>query len=335
MRKTRMIFMLFFALLSMTLLSAESRYGDYTISDAFTFRNLSIFLIRGRNTIKADSFLTLDEAIRQGKIVVYETEEVNQLSVKNTSKKDTIFIQSGDIVKGGKQDRVIRFDIIIPPRSGLIPVDSFCVEQGRWQKRGSEETAYFHSADEKLSSKELKIAAKSYGSQSEVWDKVGSLQKKLSRSTGKDVRDRKSESSLQLTLENSDVKKETARYVKQLSGIVKNYGDVTGFVFAVNGEINSSDIYAHNKLFLKLWPKMLKAAAVEAVAEYDSRAGYELLTSRDIRRWLERTDEGAKKAARINKHTDGVVSDNEEYYMMETYGEKDRENWIHKNAIKK
>ncbi|MDD5065948.1 MAG: hypothetical protein PHF84_02760 [bacterium] len=181
---------------------AASQYNEYTVTDPYTYRNLAIFLIRGRNTIKADRFITLDEAIRQKKIIVYETEEVNELSVRNLSKKDTIFIQSGDIVKGGKQDRVIRFDIIIPPRSGRIPIDSFCVEQGRWEKRGNEEADHFSSADEKLSSKKLKIAAKSSGSQSEVWDQVGAFQEKLERKTGKPVKNGESESSLQLTLEN-------------------------------------------------------------------------------------------------------------------------------------
>ena len=40
-----------------------------------------------------------------------------------------------------------------------------------------------------------------------------------------------------------------------------------GFLFAINGEINSADTYGSKALFLKLWPKLIKAAAIEAVAE--------------------------------------------------------------------
>ena len=41
--------------------------------------------------------------------------------------------------------------------------------------------------------------------------------------------------------------------------------DVVGYVFAINGKINSADIYASNALFRKLWPRLLKAAATEAI----------------------------------------------------------------------
>src|SRR5204862_2923768 len=52
-------------------------------------------------------------------------------------------IQSGDIVKGGKQDRAIAFDLLLPPKSGLVSVGSFCCEAGRWTKRGEEEATRF------------------------------------------------------------------------------------------------------------------------------------------------------------------------------------------------
>ena len=41
-----------------------------------------------------------------------------------------MFIQSGDIVKGGKQDRILSVSIMIPPLSGRILIEAFCVESG-------------------------------------------------------------------------------------------------------------------------------------------------------------------------------------------------------------
>ena len=60
------------------------------------------------------NILTLQEAMDQKLFVVYETAEVNELEVENLSKEFDVFIQSGDIVKGGRQDRVLAVSIIIP-----------------------------------------------------------------------------------------------------------------------------------------------------------------------------------------------------------------------------
>src|SRR5688572_6978518 len=62
--------------------------GDYRLSGPFTHRNLTIFLVHGKNVIKGKSFLTLQEALVQRKVVVYETKSVNQLSIQNFSNED-------------------------------------------------------------------------------------------------------------------------------------------------------------------------------------------------------------------------------------------------------
>src|SRR4029453_7112096 len=94
-----------------------------------------------------------------GVFFVYETADVNELEVENLSKEFDVFIQSGDIVKGGKQDRVLAASIIIPARSGRVRIESFCVESGRWTKRGGEDSTQFNSSNDRIVTKELKIAA--------------------------------------------------------------------------------------------------------------------------------------------------------------------------------
>ena len=71
-----------------------------------------------------------------------------------------MYVQSGDIVKGGKQDRVLMVSMVLPPNSGRLPIESFCVEQGRWQARGREDVSRFASADAALPSREAKLAMK-------------------------------------------------------------------------------------------------------------------------------------------------------------------------------
>ena len=106
------------------------------VTGPITHGNLSVFVLHGAETLPSRHFLTLQEAFDQKKIVVNETSNVNQLTVENTSPDTEVFLMYGDIVKGGKQDRAIAFDMILPPKSAAVPIGSFCVESGRWRQRG-------------------------------------------------------------------------------------------------------------------------------------------------------------------------------------------------------
>src|SRR5438094_446282 len=129
-----------------------------TVSGPFTHANLTVFLLHGSDVLPGKTILTLQDALAQKKAVVHETSQVNQLSVENTSEDALLFIQSGDIVKGGKQDRAIAFDLLLPPKSGLVSVGSFCCEAGRWTKRGEEEATRFAESNAQIAGKDLKQA---------------------------------------------------------------------------------------------------------------------------------------------------------------------------------
>jgi hypothetical protein len=262
----RMLFTAFAIAVAVSAASVHAQSG-YRVSAPYTYKNLTIFLIHGKDATKKKNIITLQEAMKLKIFKVYETSDVNELSVENTSSQFDVFIQSGDIVKGGKQDRVLAISIIIPARSGRVSIEAFCVESGRWEKRKGEDVQQFSSSEERIVSKDLKVAANGARSQQEVWSKVAEAQKKLSENVGGDVTANASSSSLQLALENGKVAATAEEYVKKLTALTSGKSDVIGYAFAVNGEINSADIYVSNHLFNKLWPKMLKAAAVEAVAE--------------------------------------------------------------------
>src|SRR6266496_4825353 len=200
---------------------ASQGKDDYRLEGPFTQGNLTVFLIHGQDKIKGQTFLTLQEALLQKKVIVRETREVNQLSIENVSREE-VYVQSGDIVKGGQQDRMLVVDLILPPHSGKIPIAAYCVENGRWQKRGAEEVTVFNSSANVVASREVKLAAKSAESQSEVWRQVAVAQEKLSSNVGRDVRGAASPTSLQLALENKEVQKSADSYFKALSGIVNN-----------------------------------------------------------------------------------------------------------------
>jgi hypothetical protein len=307
--------------------------SDYRLSGPYTHKNLSIFLVHGKNLIKAKSFLTLQEALVQRKVVVYETKSVNELSIQNFSDED-VYVQSGDIVKGGAQDRMIGVDLIVPPRSGKLPISAFCVEHGRWSGRGNERAAVFSSSADAASTKEIKLAAKRSTSQGEVWKSVTVAQDKLSRNVGARVNSEVSESSLQLAVENNKVQETADSYVKALTGIAGRSDDVIGYVFAINGKVNSADIYGSNVLFKKLWPKLLKANAVEAIAELQP-GKFKPTSAEAVQSFLSDSEKAKGADKDVNARVNLMTREDEENIFFETRDKKENGAWIHRNYIKK
>src|SRR5262249_12819707 len=189
--------------------------SKYTLSGPYTHGNLSIFLIHGEDQLKNKTFLTLQEALQQKKVIVHETKQVNELAIENVSPNEEVFIQAGDIVKGGQQDRVIAFDLIVPAKSGRMPIASFCVEAGRWTRRGSESATNFGECNAQAPTKGLKLAVRQQMAQGKVWENVADAQSKLSANVGGSVQSPTSVSSLQLTLENRKLQQTVNDYINQ------------------------------------------------------------------------------------------------------------------------
>ncbi len=258
------------------------------ISGPYTHENLSIYFVHGASA-GGPVPLTLAEALAKSRVRVIETGNVNRLEIENLGDEE-VFVQSGDIVKGGKQDRVLSVSLVLPPRSGLIPIASFCVEQGRWSARGREDVGKFSSAAAAMPSREAKIAmsapepsqgagaANSFlpgdtGSrQQRVWRSVTSSQESLNNNLGAPVVSGISRTSLQLSLENEKLKEAQKKYVNSLAAAGEKDKDIVGYVIAVNGDLNSADIYPSNGLFRKMWPKQLAAAATEAIGEKNAKS---------------------------------------------------------------
>ncbi len=240
---------------------------ELRVSGPYSHQNLHVYLLEAPQAPDAPTrkLLPLERALREKKVILRETGNVNQLIVENTSDEE-VFVQAGEIVKGGKQDRVLGSDLVLPPKSGPLPVAAHCVESGRWQKRGSEGADHFASAQARASDKALKLANYK-GAQGEVWENVAKVQQKLQASVGADVRAKESASSLQLTLENERVRRSVDAYVQALTDLAATHPRAVGYVFAIDGALNSAEVYGSRDLFAELWPKLLQASAVEAVAE--------------------------------------------------------------------
>ncbi len=273
---------------------------DYRLSGPYTQNNLTVYLIHREGRGTGPTPVTLDEAMKEGLVKVIETGNVKQLMVRNLGARE-VFIQAGDIVKGGKQDRVLVTSQIIPPHSGYLPIGAFCVESGRWAGRGREKVSEFSASAYRMPSRAGKIAilkrmgietvheadrigmsgirigsgisqgarrrASGRSLQNEVWRSVGMVQDSLGMTVGARVTDRRSRTSLQLSLENKCLASALVDYEKALRSLLDAHPDAVGYVFAVGGRLNSGDEFGSPDLFRKVWPRQLRAAATEAIAE--------------------------------------------------------------------
>jgi hypothetical protein len=150
-----------------------------------------------------------------------------------------------------------------------------------------------------------------------------------------EIASRVSPSSLQLTLENKLVKDTADDYIKNLSSIINGKRDVIGFVFAINGQLNSADVYSSNALFAKLWPKMLEASAVEAFAELKADEKFAPAETDVVKAFLRESHAGKAETKRVTTRTAVVKSETGENLFFETRDRSQNGKWVHRNYIRK
>jgi len=168
--------------------------GGYRVLKPIESGDLTLFpVVRGKSA-GSDPFLTLDEGLRSGEVevteagkvqglvrsrsgantpVVYRGDQVNTLVLVNHSSKPLLLL-AGEIVTGGKQDRIVASDRIVPGDSDPIDLGVFCVEHGRWtessEKFGGSAKAPSQSFMVQPEVRQQAMVAKS---QQQVWDSVG------------------------------------------------------------------------------------------------------------------------------------------------------------------
>jgi hypothetical protein len=166
--------------------------------------------------------------------------------------------------------------------------------------------------------------------QSYVWRDVADTQTKLARNLGAPVAAPESRSSLQLSLENEKLKASIAGYLKALEPKLAAAPDALGFVFAVNGALNSADLYPSHGLFAKLWPKLLRAAATEAIAEKNGRSPAPP-TLEQVTAFLDAAEQGRAGERGIDAHTRLATRESDKAYLFET--RRTNGAWLHRNYL--
>jgi hypothetical protein len=279
--------------------------------------------------------LTLPEALDRRLVVVHETGSVNELVVENLSVDTDVFIHAGDIVKGGRQDRMVGQDVLLPPRSGRVPLGSFCVEQGRWSRRGAESAAAFGSADQMVVGSALKVAARRDGDQGGVWREVSKMQDQLAGGLRQSVASELSPSSLQLALEHPKVQENAEGYLRALIGSPEGRHDVTGCVFVVNGRIVGGEVYASASLFRAMWPRLLRSAAVEAIAEGAPQGEPAKVTAAQVRAFVAAAGQGAATTRDLSERVRLVTRESAGALLFETLDRSHADAPVHRSYVAK
>jgi hypothetical protein len=210
---------------------------------------------------------TLDEAMKTPGFRITERKQFgregnawyNGLTVQNKT-TDTVFIMSGDVVRGGNQDRVNEVDLAMTPAT-IRNITVFCVEHGR-------STYYDQSAPmaEKevgafkdyyaVASPRVRMAINS-GDQQGVWDAVETVTK---------ANNAESHTSAYAALENDNAVKATRDQLQQFFEGKLNDNKTVGMVAVLNGKVIGVEIFAHPKMFQRRYAALVHSYAVEAAA---------------------------------------------------------------------
>lgn len=245
--------------------------GKCTFYSPVKSRNLTIVPIKApENLTRSTGFLTLDEAMEDGALVVKEIStsgSVNKLAVTNNSKK-TVFIMAGEIMRGSKQDRVLQSDVLLPPMSGKILVDVYCVEHGRWTYKSDK----FYSQNQ-AANISVRQAAKDKKSQSAVWDSVAKTNESFEAAPS---------GSLSESYNAPEMKRERKEYQQDIIDIPGSYPNANGVVVLINNRVLVADIFADKALFKKMWPKLADSYIMEAVSKPDTYSGSSLSRATDF-----------------------------------------------------
>ncbi|NOZ22720.1 MAG: hypothetical protein GXP25_16705 [Planctomycetes bacterium] len=225
--------------------------GRCQVLNGHHYRGLTVFPVQLRGYELGISPLTLDEALRQNAIVITEkgTGQVPVLRVQNRSGQ-YVFVMSGEILVGGKQNRILREDILLPPHCAPIELPAYCVEQGRWVKK-----AETFKTDGNLASSKIRLRAQKAAGQNEIWSGIAE--------TAKELKQKSATGDFNTVYNQRDVAKKLGEYREEFCRILPR--QIVGIVVARNGQFVAADLFGNASLFYKLRGKVLDSYAIDVL----------------------------------------------------------------------
>jgi ARG and Rhodanese-Phosphatase-superfamily-associated Protein domain len=301
------------------------------LSGPYTHQNLTVFLLHAPDQDKRD-YLTLVEGLDKKlvKLTEQEREQVGELMIENTSNRH-LFLQEGDRLQGGKQDRIIITSLVVPPKSGKMKVPSFCIESGRWQL-GAAGRVFDNTSNTVQSPQAVRAAAKltpDKGGQPRVWDEVADKKAKAMTILGA----KNTNTSLNEALDSAEVKKVCEAVGKALNDVAGKHADAVGMAVAVNGRIEEVNLYPNHALFVQVYPRLVQAFGIQAALEKDKKPG--TVKEADVEAFMKGGKEKAQRFEGIDKDNRIRVRDLEKQFECVTdyKGEAVHRQWINRAAL--
>ena len=270
-----------------------------TICDPVSAANLTVYLVqlpRGRTARRQTAappvveFVCLEQARAAGEVVISETGIIERVRLENHSKQN-LFLQAGEVLRGGNQDRAVAGDLIIPaprhePESVMVPV--FCAEPERSVPMRGGTPDLFTQFDQLCPGRRLKKELR-LGTQEDVWREITDLRDAVFDIISYSGTRATPPYSLWVLNELLDTLGWLTPYIHPLLPLARAHQEVTGAVFAINGRLNSAELYATPALFRQLWPKLLWSMTVEAlvVQKQNGNGGSSTVpTKGEVTAWL-------------------------------------------------
>jgi hypothetical protein len=301
--------------------------SDYKVLSPISHGSLTIFPVVASSTHDTSAFMTLDEGLRSGEVIVSEAGriqplirrgvrpiptgggEVNRLVLINNSSRPLLLL-AGEIVTGGKQDRVIGKDRLVPAHSDPIDLSVFCVEPGRW----TEVSADFKGMTSQMAQPSVRAKAMADKDQQKVWNEVrNSATVAREAIGGPAAAPLAGTTSYARVMDNLEVKSKVdeiaAPMQRDYQSLIRDLRarNAVGVVAAVGGRFVWVDIFASTSLLEKYWPKLVRSYAAEAMPfrgaariRVDVRAAQQFLDDRDGRRQVSEVEPGVFRQTEIS-----------------------------------
>lgn len=325
--------------------------SGYKVLEPIRHGSLTVFPVVAAKSYSTSEFITLDEGLRSGDVVVTEYgnvrglirrhapqhslqaqaqgAEVNRLVLINNSKRPLLLL-AGEIVTGGKQDRVIGKDRIVPAESDPVDLSVFCVEPGRWvgssAQFGASGAMYGDgkgggigggSTGTLMAQPSVRAKAMGEKDQNQVWAEVRKQQVAMAAQVAvaappASADQINSTSSYARVMENKDVKEKVDEIAKPIEqnyqSMIRQLRDrnAVGVVVAVNGRIIWSDVFASSELLQKYWTKLVRSYASEAVvsrakaAEVTTKQAEAFLSDMEGRKEMIESEPGIYRHTEVN-----------------------------------
>lgn len=225
--------------------------GAVRVGQAAAHSGLLVFWLNAKEQAPALEVATLDEARKSGALLITERDQatVPELVVENRGKTHVLLL-AGEILIGGKQNRVLREDILLPPWSSPRAIGVFCVEQGRWNEGRKDFESKGSFAQPALRSKLMERP-----DQGRVWDSVA-------RSARAAEVPASPTGSYQAIYEDGKVQAHLSEVERGLTS--RAPAPAYGAAVFAGTSLLGLDLFHAPSLFGREWPKLLRAHAVEA-----------------------------------------------------------------------